>query len=132
MGMPRLWASLKQRRVERVVDHIEDEAGVELVLLDGQSLLDAGHAAGRGVDERVELVFGEQILLERLGVGFAGEGDGFFVGAIDDEDFRALIDEAEDGGAGRSASAEDDDARALERMRFSSGRTTPATSVLKP
>jgi hypothetical protein len=44
----------------------------------------------------------------------AGEGHGFVVSAIDDEDFRALIDEAEDGGSGCSASAKDDDARAFQ------------------
>ena len=40
--------------------------------------------------------------------------DGVFVGAVDDEDLRALIDEAEDGGPRRASRAQNGDARALD------------------
>ena len=40
------------------------------------------------------------------------------MGAVDDEDLSALLDEAEDGGARRAACAQDDNARALEPQAF--------------
>ena len=52
-------------------------------------------------------------LLEDVGFGLACEGDGFLVGAIDDEDLSALLDQAEDRGTGRAACAKDENARAL-------------------
>ena len=53
-------------------------------------------------------------MLEGLGFGLFGELDGVLVGAVDNEDLDALIDEAEDGGPRRATRADDDDARALE------------------
>ena len=53
-------------------------------------------------------------MLERFGLGFAGQGDGGFMGPVDDKNLRALLDEPEDGGSGRAPGAEDGDARALE------------------
>ncbi len=54
------------------------------------------------------------VLLEDVGLGLARQGDGFLVGAVDDEDLRALLDEAEDRSPGRAACAEHENARALE------------------
>ncbi len=104
----------EKRGFERVVDHVEDEIGVEFVFGEGQGLLRVLHTAGRGVDDRVEALSCELRVLEGFGLGGAGEGDGVFMGAVDDEDFGALIDEAEDGGTGCSAGAEDGDARVSE------------------
>ena len=54
-------------------------------------------------------------------------------GAVEDEDLGALVAQAEDGGAGRSAGAEDEDLGAAQRTGASrAGMTMPATSVLKP
>ncbi len=57
---------------------------------------------------------GEHVLLEDVSFRLAREGDGVLVGAVDDVDLCALLDEAEDGGTGGAACAEDEDARALE------------------
>ena len=99
---------------DRRVDQVEDQRGVELALLDGELLLDAGHAAGRGVDNGVEAVFGERVLLEHVRLGLARQGDGLLVGAVDDGHFRALLHEAEDRGTRRAAGAEHENARPFE------------------
>ena len=120
-GMPRERARVSSGVSMRVVDHVEDEARVQLIFGDGHGLLVALHAAGGGVDEHIEALFGEDLVLEGFGLGMAGEGHGVLVGAVDDEDLRALLDEAEDGGAGRSSGAEDGDARAFEAEAFFEG-----------
>ena len=58
--------------------------------------------------------FGEKSLLEHVGFGLARESDGFLVRAVDDEDFSALLDEAEDRGTGCAACSENKNARAVE------------------
>ena len=65
---------LEQRRLQRVVDHVEDQTGVEFILCDGQRRLGAGHAAGRGVDEHIKAAFGELLALERVGLGLLAQG----------------------------------------------------------
>jgi len=48
---------LEERSFKRRVDEVKDERGVELVFFQGQLLLDAGHAARGGVDDRVKFLF---------------------------------------------------------------------------
>ena len=47
----------------RCIDQIENQRCVELVFFDGELLLEAGHATGRGVDDGVKAAFGEGGLL---------------------------------------------------------------------
>jgi hypothetical protein len=67
-GIPRALRQLEQRRFQRVIDHVEDQAGVQLVLGNRQRLLVARHAAGCGVDEHIEALLGELLMLQRLGL----------------------------------------------------------------
>src|ERR1017187_601760 len=105
---------LEQRSVQRVVDHVEDQADVQLILLNGQQLLDARHAARRGVDERVELVLRQQLLLRRLGMRLARQRHRRIMCAVDDKDLCSLLNQAEDSSARRSACAQNYDARTLQ------------------
>ena len=96
-----------QRRLERVVDQVEDQLGVEVLRLRGAggALLPA-MPIGRGVDDDVEVRLGERVLLDGLGAGLAGELLRGLGGAVEDEDLGALVAQAEDGGASGSACAE--------------------------
>ena len=109
-----VFGQLQERRIHRVINHIKNQAGVQLVRFNGQRLLITRHAAGGCIDEHVEAAFGEELVLERLGLGLTCEFHGGFVGAVDDEDLSALCNEAKDGGPARAARAEDGDARALQ------------------
>ncbi len=57
---------------------------------------------------------GERVLLDGLRAGLAGEFLRGFGGAVEDEDFGALVAEAEDGCARGSACSEDEDLGAAE------------------
>src|SRR5271165_5498804 len=56
---------LEQRRIQGVVDQVEDQARIPFLGLEGEWMRVAMHAAGRGVDEDVE-----------FGGGDLGAGDG--------------------------------------------------------
>jgi hypothetical protein len=113
-GDPLLAGEVDERCLERVVDEVEDEAGVEVLgFEDGRGLV-AGHADGGGVDDDVEGGLGEGVLLDGLGAGLAGELLRGLGGAVEDEDFGAAVAQAEDGGAGGPAGPEDEDLGATE------------------
>ena len=90
-GMPRALGQLEQRRLQRVIDHIEDQRRRSAHSpQSAAACLRTGHAAGRRVDQHIEFGLGEVLVLERLGLGLLGQSDGVLMGAIDDEDLRAL------------------------------------------
>ncbi len=113
----------EERGLERVVDEIEDQLGVQVLRVKQRRGLVAGHADGRGVDDDVEGGLGDGVLLDGLGSGLAGELLRGFGGAVEDEDLGTLVAEAEDCGAGRAAGAEDEHLGSAERRcAFRAGR----------
>src|SRR5579863_998846 len=107
------FCQLEQRGLKRVVDHVENEAGIQFVFGEGERLLCSRHAQGGGVDNDIEALLGQQLMLERFRLCLTGESDSVFVGAVDDQDFSAVLDQAEDGGTGGAAGSEDSDAGAF-------------------
>jgi len=98
-----------QRRVDGVVDQVEDEAGVELLRFEERGGLDALHADGRCINDDVEIGFGDLLAANDFRLGLAGEFFRGVGGAVPDENFGTFFDQAEDGCASCSACAEDED-----------------------
>ena len=63
---------LEEWGVQRVVDQVEDKFGVPLVGFERERVRTAGHAAGGGVDEDVEMGLGDLAAVDGCGVGVGG------------------------------------------------------------
>ena len=123
---------LEKGRFKRAVHHVENETRIQLIFCDGECLLGPRHAAGGGVNHDVKALLGEQFMLQRFGFCLARQSHSMLVGSIDDQHFRALLHKAKDSSACCASGSEHNDARTIELRRRCRGRTTPATSVLKP
>src|SRR5882724_5121364 len=104
-----------ERRLDRVIDKIEEEAAVELFLGNRSGDLLICHAIGSGVDDDIETSLGELVATLDLGPGLPGELLGLLRSTVEDRDVGALVLKAKDGGAGRSSSAKNEHLRVAEK-----------------
>ena len=105
---------LQQMRFHRVVHHIEDNAGMDFLVLK-RAIARVAHAHRSGVNDHIEGDFPEIGPLEGARFGLAGELLSFRGGAIQYPDFSAALFETEDGSARRAAGAEHENFRVLDR-----------------
>jgi len=109
-----LAGDLKERRVERVVDQVEDQTRFPFLGLKGQWMGVAVHPAGGGVDEDFEIGAGDLLASDGVDAGTRREFLRLGLLAAPDEDLRAFFREAVDGGPGCAAGSQDQDSGAFQ------------------
>src|SRR5215467_8746373 len=82
----------------RSIDHVEEVAGTEILLADGQRIAISAHPDGSGVNDDVKLHLLEQRAVDGLGSGLLGQPLRRSGGAIEDVHFRSAFFESKDGG----------------------------------
>ena len=123
---------LDQLRLDRVIDQIENELGVQLFGLQ-RGVLAVGHPDGSSIDDDVERSLGNIGAFQMLDFRLPRQRLRCLRGAVDDEDLSALRLQAESRRPRHSTRADDEDARARQvRGASPAGATMPPTSVLKP
>ena len=96
---------MQQAGFGRIVDHVEDVAGIDFFFLQ-RSFASIAHAYRRSVDDHVEGEFFQVGAFHGAGVGTAGEllSSGYV--AVEDVDFDSAFFQAEYGGAGGASGAQ--------------------------
>lgn len=108
-GAAALLCGAQQWCFQRIVDKIEDNAGVPLFGQERHGLGIADHATGRGVDQHIKALIGHERAGNGGGTGFVGQFCGGVGVASAEIDAGAFLDQAEDGGTGGSAGSQNQD-----------------------
>src|SRR5271163_508816 len=105
---------LEQVGLDRVIHHVEDDASLNLVVLEHR-VTSVPHPYRSRVDDHVECDFAEVGALNRPSLRLASQLLAFYRSAVQDPDLCAAFFESKNSGPGRSSRAQHEHFRAIDR-----------------